>query len=264
MLRTVADSAILERGRGYGDDGLVEFDAVTGDAVTATVRGTAPYRVELASRGGGLTWACTCPDAGDGRFCTYLAAAALSAAASAVGERDGAAPEAGGSDVVAWLERQHHADLVALLAEAVDRHPDLRRDLEAQAAAAQHRPPHLERYEGDLADAFATGGFVPWRDVGDWAGDVHAALDGVAELLDAGFGGEAVHLAERGLAELEQATGHVDDAGGELAAIGGRLVDLHLAALRRADDPDQAEAGRRVFALAASGEIDVLRERLGE
>jgi uncharacterized Zn finger protein len=51
-------------------------EARSPDVVTATVRGSMPYRVELR-RAPKVSWSCTCPVGEDGVFCTHCAAVAL-------------------------------------------------------------------------------------------------------------------------------------------------------------------------------------------
>lgn len=167
------------------------------------------------------------------------------------------------AEVRAWLTGHEHTALVALMMSAADRSVELRRELELAVAAERGRAPDLRAYEADLAAAFDTGGFVGWRDMHDWTSGVDAALDRLADLLDAGFADEVVALAELGWGHVEGAYGHVDDSDGQLIDIAGRLTDLHLAAVRDAD-ADRRAVAERLLDLALATELDTLRERIGE
>ena len=146
-------------------------------------------------------WSCTCPYAEDGRFCKHLVAAGL-AAADRAGHPRLAEPARGGTVTDAelrdWLSGHQVDDLVEILMGAAVRTPELRRELELRVAAERGLAPDFRRYDANLAAAFDTSGFVEWRDMYDWSSGVEAALDRVAELLDAGFADAAVALVERG------------------------------------------------------------------
>jgi hypothetical protein len=267
VLRSAAGPVVFERGRDYADEGLVDLLAVGEDHVSATVHGSEEYAVDLADDDGVLTWVCTCPYAEDGSFCKHLVAAGLAA-----GEQEGVdglpeppvAAAVSDADLRAWLGGHRVGELVELLMAAAERDGELRRDLELRLAAERGLAPDLRRYDAALASAFDTGGFVGWREMYDWTGDVDAAIDGLVELLDAGFAEAAATLAERAFTYLEGAYGHVDDSAGQLVEIAERLVDVHLSALEAADECDRVAVGRRLVDLAVACELDPLRERLGD
>ena len=76
----VAGDRVYGRGLAYQADGRVELGSADKDHVTAVVRGTMPYRVELRSEGGAAAWSCDCPAAEDGAFCKHCVAVVLEVA----------------------------------------------------------------------------------------------------------------------------------------------------------------------------------------
>lgn len=264
-LRVSADPVIFARGRDYVDVGLVDLDEVEDDHVSAIVRGSEPYEVELADDGV-LTWSCTCPYAEDGSCCKHVVAAGL-AALDRAGRTQPVAPPGAGTVTDAalrdWLSCHQVSDLVHILMGAAAEMPDLRRELELRVAAERGLAPDFRGYVAGLAAAFDTGGFVEWRDVYDWTSGVDAALDRVAALLDAGFADAALALIEHGFAHLEDAYGHVDDSAGQLVDIAERLTDLHVAAVAAAD-VDANGVAQRLLDRALTSELDTLCERLGD
>ena len=75
-LEGLADPRSFMRGLAYQQQGRVEVEAQGSDVVTATVRGSMPYRVELR-RAPRLSWSCTCPVGENGDFCKHCVAVAL-------------------------------------------------------------------------------------------------------------------------------------------------------------------------------------------
>jgi hypothetical protein len=263
-LRAAADPLVFERGVEYAADGVAELTSVDDTQVTATVYGSLPYDVELAATGATLRWSCTCPYAEDGELCKHVVAAGLtvlerhSRTQHPASDADATVTDETLRD---WPTTHDRDELAAMLIDAASRAPDVRRDLELRAAAARGLVPDLAPYDGDLAVAFATGGFVEWGDMFAWASGVSAALDRLAALLDAGFADATVTLVEQAFAHLDGAHGHVDDSAGHLTHIAERLTDLHLAALAAADT-DLAGAGERVLELALASDLGAVCDRL--
>src|SRR5688572_4970950 len=70
QIEDLAGPRSFARGLAYHGQGRVELEADDGKRVTAIVRGSMPYRVELR-RGPQLAWSCTCPVGEDGDFCKH-------------------------------------------------------------------------------------------------------------------------------------------------------------------------------------------------
>lgn len=270
-LRRLSDPAVFERGRVYAERGLVDLEEVEDDYVAATVHGSHSYSVELADEGdGAVTWACTCPHASDGAFCKHLVAAGLAAIASTGPGRDvGAAahderPQIGIDDLREWVASQDSSVLADIVLHACEHDDDLRNALLLRVAAERGVHPQMQGYRRRLRDAFATGDFVPWREMASWTADIQDALDTIQPLLEQGYADAAISLAAEAWAHLESAYGRVDDSNGELMMIGDRIADLHLAACAAASAPVQLAAAERLFTFAIDSELDTFRDRLRE
>lgn len=268
VLEVEAGPDVFARGEEYAERGLVDLATVDDEHILATVHGTEPYRVELTRSDTETPWSCTCPYASDGDVCKHQVAAGLTAIgqAAATPRRSNRAAAGAPLDEAAlgsWLAGRPHDEVVAHLLDAARDHPEVHRRLAVRVVADRGGPVDLAPFEAALAEAFDTGAFVHWRDMYEWTSEVHAAIDGIAELADAGFADAVVDLAERGLAEVEQAIGRVDASAGQLDDLAERLVDLHRAALADAA-VDRVDVADRILALALSSELDTLVERLGE
>lgn len=75
-IESLADPGSFLRGVGYQRAGRVDIGDRHGDAVTAVVRGSMPYQVEL-HRSPKVAWSCTCPVGEEGTFCKHCVAVAL-------------------------------------------------------------------------------------------------------------------------------------------------------------------------------------------
>ncbi|WP_116947740.1 SWIM zinc finger family protein [Jiangella endophytica] len=77
-LHDLADSRTVERGRAYAERGHVVEVVENGDRLSAVVRGTDDYRVELVAAT--ESWFCDCPVGVTGAFCKHCVAVAIAAA----------------------------------------------------------------------------------------------------------------------------------------------------------------------------------------
>jgi len=78
-MESLADPRSYMRGVAYQRDGRVEIKQHDSDRVTAIVRGSMPYDVELR-RTPRPSWSCNCPVGEDGGFCKHCVAVALEVA----------------------------------------------------------------------------------------------------------------------------------------------------------------------------------------
>ncbi|MCC5947936.1 MAG: SWIM zinc finger family protein [Nitriliruptoraceae bacterium] len=205
----------LARGVAYEIKGRVSITRDESERVDAFVRGTEPYVVELILEAGHPVWFCSCPAARDGSLCKHVVATALTLAESSAASTT--AP----------------AEAVPVSAPV------------GEAAA----PPDVRAWRKLVTSTFATGGrFVEYRHVPEWAAGVHDLLDDIEELLDGGHAEAVVTLAEDAHRRAETAIGHIDDSGGWLTDIAGRVAELHQAAVARAR-PDPRALAKRLFKL---------------
>lgn len=230
-----------ERGVIYLDEGRVGVLRATAGRVAATVQGTDEYAVELSADGDRLRFACSCPVGREGGFCKHCVAVALAWL------REHGAPVPTLEDAKHHLEGLPRDELVELLIEHAHDDEQLARKLllmtvrPTTAAGAD-----LQSLRALIDQAFAHHGFVHYREVWGWVRGIHETIDVLDGLLQDGRAGETVELAEHALAAAERALDHVDDSGGEMGDVIGRLQQLHLDACEQAS-PDPVALAERLF-----------------
>lgn len=107
-----------------------------------------------------------------------------------------------------------------------------------------------------IKQAFARRGYVPYREVPEFAHGVNSVIDELGVLCEAGRAAEVVELTEYALARLERALDHVDDSAGYLGDVRSRLEALHLDACRRAR-PEPVPLAQRLFKRAMTSHWEV-------
>jgi uncharacterized Zn finger protein len=252
-LEDLAGAAAFQRGEAYFSAGAVTRLSAADDKITARVEGTENYRVELGDDGGDLAFACTCPRAAEGYFCKHCVAVGLAWLTG-----NAAAPEASGKrerrdpwrDIQAYLRAQAPETLIAQLLDVAQRDDRLYQSLLLKAE---------QTGGGDVATAFRRAlddatrihGFVDWREVSTFAGNLDQVVDSLAELLEPDTAAMLVELAEYAIERVENALEEVDDSNGEIGGIGCRLGELHLQACAMAR-PEPADLAERLFRLETS------------
>ena len=76
-LRQLAGAAAYERGVAYWEHGQVEEVSCQDETLTANVRGTVRYEVQLWIRAGRLQASCSCLAAAEGACCKHCVAVGL-------------------------------------------------------------------------------------------------------------------------------------------------------------------------------------------
>lgn len=118
-LLDLAAAGPLSRGRALIAKRVVTLTSVTGDTVTAQVRGTHTYQVSLDATT--RTHQCNCPAAADGSFCKHCVAVVHELARSPDGSPDEQNATPSNRDRIAtYLEARSVPELVDLLLEQAD------------------------------------------------------------------------------------------------------------------------------------------------
>ena len=248
VVLSLAGTRSFERGADYAFDGRVTKVARDAGSARAIVRGSAPYRVRIWCEDGEPCFSCTCPMGVDGSFCKHAVALALIVTG----------PEAGGEpdeeppvDLGAYLQGLPHDRLVELVLELASAR------LRLEAARATSGPVPLRSFTGAIDEAFATGGFVPYREAYAYAEGIGVVVDSLRELLRDGHAEAVIALTEHALREAEGALGSVDDSDGHLGGIAEELKELHLKACARVR-PDPVQLAGRLFEWELhGGDLDV-------
>jgi len=180
-LRDLAGEAVFTRGEAYHRGGQVQILAIEPKRVLAQVAGTEDYRTELTGRGRNIGGHCSCPAFRDWGVCKHMVAVAL--AANALGPE----AETEGAGVLSRIRdhlKQKSVDaLVGMIVELAERDPALLRRLDVAAAVAHADDGTLRtRLRKAIDSATRTRDYVEYSEVLDWASNVDASLDAIAEL----------------------------------------------------------------------------------
>jgi hypothetical protein len=250
-LAALAGPLSYERGVRYFDGGQVGALRVSAGQVAATVHGSDAYAVQLGAEHGRLSYRCSCPVGREGAFCKHCVAVGL----SWLGEHGGSMLTL--DDARVRLGSLSREELIDLLIDHAQEDDGLARKLlllTARPAAGE--PAEIASLITLVDEAFATHGFVPYREAWGYVRGIDETLDLIEALLEDGRAGDVVVLAEYALAAVERALENVDDSDGGLGGVVARLEALHLEACRRAM-PDPLALSGRLFIWELHGDWDV-------
>lgn len=237
-VEAMAGPRSFPRGLAYATDGHIEELVVDADSARATVQGTRPYRVRLwVDEDCEAGHACSCPVGEDGTFCKHAVALALVATGTVTPP---AGPQETQVDLRVYLASRDHAELVDLLLERANQDELFDARLRLAAASGGERPVALPEFRRAIENAFATGGFVHYRDMYDYTATLHDLVTILRELLEDGDAAAAAELALHAIDRAQDALGYVDDSDGQMRGIGEELAELHQDACRDAR-PDPLE-----------------------
>jgi uncharacterized Zn finger protein len=250
-LEDLAGTAAFQRGDEYFSVGAVGRLRATDDKVTAKVEGTATYQVELRDDDGDLAYDCTCPRAADGYFCKHCVAVGLAWLAERAAETK---PKAGKAkrrdpwrDIKEYLTTQAPETLIELLLDVAQRDDRLYQSLLLKAERTGGGGGNVAKaFRRAIDGATRIHGFVDWREVGTFAGNIDQVADSLAELLKPDTAATLVELAEYAIERVENSLEQVDDSNGEIGGIVYRLGELHLKACTMGK-PDPADLAERLF-----------------
>ena len=252
-LENLAGTAAFRRGEEYFSVGAVGRLRATDDKLTAQVEGTETYQVGLRDDDGDLAHDCTCPHAADGNFCKHCVAVGLKWLA----ENSFAAKPSAASgrkkrrdpwrDIKQYLATQPQDILVDLLLDVAQRDDRLYQSLLLKAERSGGGN-IAQAFRRAIDDATSIDGFVHWREVGSFAGNIDQVADSLAELLKPDSAAMLVELAEYAIGRVENSLEQIDDSNGEVSGIVYRLGELHLKACTMAR-PEPAGLAERLFRL---------------
>ncbi|MGK5497865.1 SWIM zinc finger family protein [Streptomyces sp. URMC 125] len=240
-LRALAGVRSFERGLGY-------LDAVSGlevgeRSITAVVRGTDVYEVELTFGGDGLSGRCDCPYGQEANFCKHCVAVGLTVLRRAKTiPHQRAAARARSSGLEAWLSALSRDELLALVREQVAEDRELRRRLELRAAAARSDLSTVRDRIIALIDPrpFARYGYIEYADASGYARQVAEAASALRALTADGQATQAAGLAEEAIRVLGKAYREIDDSDGVVGEAAAAVAEAHVEACGVArPDPDR-------------------------
>ncbi|MDA8256885.1 MAG: SWIM zinc finger family protein [Betaproteobacteria bacterium] len=253
-LEALAGGTAFQRGEEYFAVGAVGRLRAQEDKVFAKVEGTETYQVELWNEDGELAGDCTCPRAGDGYFCKHCVAVGL----AWLSEHDSAPAQSTGrkptkakrhdpwKDIRQFLEAQPAESLVEVLLDVAQRDDRLFQSLLLKAERTHGGGNAEKAFQRAIDDAVRIRGFIDWREVGTYAGNIDQVAESLAELLQPDSAAMLIGLAEHAIEKIENAMEQVDDSNGEIGGIVCRLGELHLKACTLAK-PDPVALAERLF-----------------
>lgn len=260
-LRRLAGASSFARGEDYFGGGHVRSLDEHSGAVVAKVQGSAAYEVKLWAEGNELGYSCSCPRGDDGEFCKHCVAVGL---ATMAGKTKPSAPRQPKpkitlDDVREYLAGENKSVLVDLLMERAVWDDALREQLFLKAAKQRGKGSvDVDAIKEALDRAIDPGGYLSWREVGDYSNGVEQAVRTLEEVLEDGNAVEAIELAEHALASTEEAMGSLDDSDGYMGSILERLQELHLRACKKAR-PDPVALALRLFERELGTRYDVFQ-----
>ena len=245
-LESAAFGESYSRGKRYFEQGRVKALKESEGAVSARVRGSAWYDVELRAEPVGLRGRCSCPVGLDGLFCKHCVATGLAwlvRQALSAHETAGSGSQQAVRDYLVGLSKEKLAELVMEQAQA---DPDLKQRLVLAVARSRPAGPDLDAIEAAIVEATRAG--EPWSQLRDrhQVKKLEAVLDVLKELLDAGQAGAVVRLAAQGLERSADLVGRMYEPGDGLSSVVSQFLSLHLRACAPAK-PDLGELAKWLF-----------------
>jgi uncharacterized Zn finger protein len=242
-LYDLAGAAAFQRGEAYFSGGAVGQLVTDIESITAWVRGTENYRVELSDDDGELSYDCDCPRAEDGYFCKHCVAVGL----AWLTERARVADGAQDTDrlIHDHLAAQSPETLVQLLLNAARRDEGLYQSLLLNARSGGKNAAAGLREAIDQATTLRNS--RDWADAADYADRIELVVDALADLLAPELATDLVELAEYAIERVETLQAQVDEEG-EFSEVLEELCRLHLEACVMAA-PDPVTLARRLFDL---------------
>ena len=256
-LEHLADTTTFRRGEEYFSVGAVGRLRITDGKVTAKVKGTETYQVELRDDDGDLGYNCTCPRAEDDYFCKHCVAVGLKWLDECTAEGKSGAKSGKNKrrdpwrDIKEYLATQPAENLIELLLEVAERDDRLYQSLLLKAEISDDTGGGgnvTKAFRRAIDSAARIEVFVDWREVGTLTANIDEVADSLAELLKPDTAGMLVELAEYAIERVESALQHVDDSNGEIGEIVYRLGDLHHTACAMSR-PEPAALAERLFRL---------------
>lgn len=274
LLVKIAGDRFFQRGVDYFERGLVSSLAQYEEQITAEVRGTRTYRVNLWLQNAELMFHCNCPVGMDGWFCKHCVAVGLAWIAepplSSSGEGPAVKKGMTMEDVRDYLERQECGTLVEIIIARAMEDAPWREKLLMKAASHQPGGADVKTFRRALRKTIPIGDFVDYYGAAGYAEEVQSVIDGLEELLDAGYGSDVIELSEEAITLLEGAMESIDDSDGHLSLIIDQVQEIHYQACQTSQ-PNPSALAERLFHMELNSgygffynAIESYREILGD
>lgn len=230
-LRELAGAKSFARGQEYHRDGSVEILTLGRGKVIAEVAGSQDYRAALTGSGTDFDGECTCPAFSEWGFCKHLVAVALTVNAAGDGaDAVGALPK-----LREYLQAKSNDQLVEMVLDLAELHPELLRKLNAQAVMASADDAAVERrLKADIEKATHVEYYLDYRRAERWRSEVDAVLMAIADIATGPRAALALKLLDHAIERIGGVFESIDDSDGHLGSLLARAGELHLEAARAA------------------------------
>lgn len=245
-LEELAGDRYFERGIAYFRHGAVSRLRAGAKEISARVRGSRPYAVQLRVNGRELDWDCTCPLGRDGEFCKHLVATGLAWLAGENVDAGEAPSEL--QTIRAFLDAAEKRTLVDILVEHAAEDDDFAGQLLLSAQRAGHAAPGA--LKETIRKAFSASGVVDYGAMRDFASRAAPIPEMLRECLKQGDARTAAQLSTEAMKRGLRALDHGDDSDGLLGGILSDIAAVHLAAAKKGALPP-AELAHSLFDLQA-------------
>ncbi len=260
-----AGGIYFERGENYFLNGHVRSVVEDeGTVVTASVRGTADYRVRLWVEGSELNHYCSCPLGDRGEFCKHCVATGLAWIERYGQQADKADGEIAGSvsseELQAFLSKKNKKELVDLIMSKAARNEFFLNQLLLEAAMAAEGSA-VGTIKAIIDSAMYVEDFMEPDEMFDLLDGIEMVLDSMEDLLETDCAGDVVMLAEYILERIERVIDFVHDEAAYLVDIIARLEDLHLRACIR-KKPDPVDLAERLYSFQLHSDFGIFENAL--
>ena len=253
LLRSLAGEPSYSRGEEYFEEGRVTNIRIEEDVVSARVRGSYPYRIELWEENEELNYSCSCPFHQDsGAFCKHCVAAGL--AVLQAEENDGvrskdargkSQKEMSSKDVKAYLTTLDKDDLISMLLHYSDDDEELKSRLLLKAGIGTKKV-HIPTLKRVIERAVDWDDFVDYKSMYQYTQGIQHSIDSLQELLDGKQAEAVMELSEFFLKSIEGRMGMMDDSDGYMSGILSDIQELHhKACVMAKSNPEQL--ARKLF-----------------
>lgn len=239
-------SEILERmaGEDVYERGEKLLDAVTltvnkPKLVSAVVRGTHPYQVDIELAGTEARATCTCPHFYDGNFCKHLVAVGLVAGGASNADPGISFDDVELDTVSGFLDAADKGELIAMMENARATIPAFEDYLQQRAMSEAGSDEAIETHVKEVITAACrVGSFVDYRRSAEVADQLDEAVVLVAGYLQDGRSKALVKQSRRLVERIAKILERADDSGGAIGIVLDMAVALHTqVCLDAAPDP---------------------------
>jgi uncharacterized Zn finger protein len=249
-LLELAGDRYFARGEKYAHEGRVRELALDGDGISAQVRGSEAYDVDLWIEEDELQASCNCPVGADNLFCKHCVAVGLTWLAdptSVQPQQKNHPPQKPVTldDVQHFLEQQEKSTLVQWIVDRVQQDADWKQHFVLQVASRRPQGIDIKTFQRALRESIEVWDLIEWNEVVDYADKIWTVLRSIQDLLEP-QPQIVIELCEYGLSLLETALNSIDDSGGDIGMVMEEFQTLHYSACERAQ-PDPIALAERLF-----------------